>query len=295
MGKHKVCIHNRRQYQCKPCHGAGICEHKRMRSQCKDCKGASICEHNRLRDHWKDCQGNGVCEHNRQRRTCKNCQGSRICEHDRQRHQCKECIPWKERITRSNWCTGCGEKHAKKKNDHLCASCRPVARRAKRTQLVVWDAIKGRLPTISSPGVFVGTSKTDKQKCAVTHKRQPDYSWVGTDRVVTLEIDEHSHASREVSCELAKLDETRHAAEGGEKAVVTIRYNPDTYTRRKLSTAERLDTLVDIIKTYLECPVENFGKHGANVVYVFYHTTGQKHINAAKEKCDSITVLAVVE
>jgi hypothetical protein len=37
-------------------------------------------------------------------------------------------------------------------------------------------------------------------------KTRPDICWIGQDRIVHLEIDEHSHEDREVSCELKKLD-----------------------------------------------------------------------------------------
>ena len=71
------------------------------------------------------------------------------------------------------------------------------------------------------------------------------------DRVVFLEIDEHSHIDMEVACELAKLDETRHAAENGRKPCVTIRYNPDEYDGRTITTDARLDTLVQTIRAFI--------------------------------------------
>jgi excinuclease UvrABC ATPase subunit len=36
--KHKLCPHEKRQYYCVECDGAGICkEHKRIRYSCKEC------------------------------------------------------------------------------------------------------------------------------------------------------------------------------------------------------------------------------------------------------------------
>ena len=109
-----------------------------------------------------------------------------------------------------------------------------------------------------------------------------------------LEIDEDSHANRDVSCELAKLDETRHAAEAGTKPAVTIRYNPDTYDCRSVSTTERQQKLVETIKRYQTCPIEDLATNGANVVFMFYHTKAHKHIAAAVEASESVSVLGVI-
>ena len=75
-----------------------------------------------------------------------------------------------------------------------------------------------------------------------------------------LEVDDDSHEDREISCELAKLDETRHAAEKGFKPSVTIRFNPDAYDQRRVSLSDRCDRLVETISTYLRCDIRDLAR-----------------------------------
>jgi hypothetical protein len=87
----RKCEHNRDEYRCKECKGAGICEHNRNRGICKDCKGSGICEHNINRRICKDCNGSAFCEHKKQKSVCRDCNGVGICEHNKQKARCREC------------------------------------------------------------------------------------------------------------------------------------------------------------------------------------------------------------
>ena len=50
--------------------------------------------------------------------------------------------------------------------------------------------------------------------CNVGHRR-PDLAWVTASVVISVEVDEDSHSSRDPSCELKKAQDTRYGAEGG--------------------------------------------------------------------------------
>lgn len=121
---------------------------------------------------------------------------------------------------------------------------------------------------------------------------RPDNAWVRWDRVVVLEIDEHSHQSYDVECELKKLDSTNYGFDTGVKRpVVVIRFNPDEYDRSRIGLADRCFLVAAKVTEFLECDVKMFDLLRANVVYMFYHTNGEKHINAAKKAIDSIVVI----
>ena len=89
-----------------------------------------------------------------------------------------------------------------------CATCDKNGK--KRIEHVVMEAIKGSIhhpwSAIDQKGqsVRVANCKT-LGDCSF---RRPDCVWLGADRVVHLEVDENSHADREVSCELTKVDDT---------------------------------------------------------------------------------------
>jgi hypothetical protein len=86
------CEHNKNQYYCKECKGAGICEHNRQQSRCVKCKGGSICEHNKRKNRCRECgTGNELCEHKKLRYECKECDGKGFCEHKKYKAFCKEC------------------------------------------------------------------------------------------------------------------------------------------------------------------------------------------------------------
>ena len=143
--KHKICIHDRNEYYCRICKGAGICQHdrrrnicheccgkllcphKKQRHVCKLCNGASICIHQRIKNRCINCRGSGICKHLRIRSDCKECHGSSFCEHSKKKYVCRlcngtgVCIHKKERA-KCRQCNGnsfCIHNKAK----HRCALC----------------------------------------------------------------------------------------------------------------------------------------------------------------------------
>jgi hypothetical protein len=125
-------------------------------------------------------------------------------------------------------------------------------------------------------------------------------AWVGTDRIIMLEVDEHSHCDRDSACENAKLDATRWGLNTGFTRetcipVITVRMNPDECDSTPSAPffVDRCNRVVEVLKAYITCPVTDFDPLRANVHYMFYHSNAAKHIEAARAGVDNIKVLAV--
>lgn len=89
--KTNMCVHNRKQPNCKDCGGSYFCVHKRRKNDCQECGGSSICIHKRRKVQCKECGGSSICIHQRVKSTCKDCGGSGICIHQRIKTDCKDC------------------------------------------------------------------------------------------------------------------------------------------------------------------------------------------------------------
>jgi hypothetical protein len=275
LEKSRKCEHGKYKYTCKKCGGSGICEHDRQRSQCKECGGSQI------------------CEHDRRRFTCKECGGVSICEHDRQRSQCKECVSLEKQLTGKLFCkVGCGTILSPlRRHTGLCAGCDAVA---PRMQWITWNLIKAELPEPT----FKDNKLIGGDAC-MTKRSRPDFGWVLPDRIVYLEIDEHSHEDREISCELAKLDSANWGlAESGtvmaKLPTFMIRFNCSEYDRARISLEDRCETLVDYVQQKLTEDVSAWDVMRLNVSYLYYHSKSDKHVEAAQEQSESFKVHSVV-
>jgi hypothetical protein len=297
-GGSQICEHNRVRPTCKECGGSQICEHNRRRPTCKECGGSQICEHNREWPKCKECGGSQICEHNRERPKCKECGGSQICDHNRVRSMCKECSFGKIIARKSN-CSVCGTQLTKRRTEAgmVCAGCDPTV--PPRIEHLVWAAIADELPPPSAlDDTVLATSTTG---CAASPTR-PDVAWVGTDRIVHLEIDEDSHNDREVSCELKKLDSAgwgaaNKASDGRRLPVVVVRYNDDGCDTAEAVAHPTVEArrlrLVEVVRWALTAPVGTFDPVRVNVLYLFYHTKAERHIAAARAAAANVTVITV--
>jgi hypothetical protein len=289
-----ICEHDRQRSQCKECGGSQICEHNHKRSTCKECGGSSICEHKRERCKCKECGGSGICEHDRRRSDCKECGGVSICEHDRHRYSCKECVSLEKQLTRKSFCkVGCGTiLSALRKHTGLCAGCDAVA---PRMQWITWDLIKAELPEPT----FKDNKLIGGDACA-TKRSRPDFGWVLPDRIVYLEIDEHSHEDREISCELAKLDSANWGlAESGtvmaKLPTFMIRFNCSEYDRARISLEDRCETLFDYVQQKLTEDVAAWDVMRLNVSFLYYHSKSDKHMEAAENHTNSVLVHEIIQ
>ena len=116
-----------------------------------------------------------------------------------------------------------------------------------------------------------------------TARRRPDAMMVLEDRVIGFEIDERSHNDRELSCEIAKLDDHRWGAGEDCKPAVCIRLNPDSRSDDDSSLEERCARVAEQLIYYSQCSLERLLPLGTVVVYVCYAGNGRKHIVEAEK------------
>ena len=101
--------------------------------------------------------------------------------------------------------------------------------------------------------------------------------------MIGIEIDESSHCGRELSCEIAKLDDHRWGAGEDAKPAVCIRLNPDSRAEADSSLEERCATAAAQLLHYSQCSLKELFPLGTVVVYVCYGRNGWKHIEEAKK------------
>ena len=116
-----------------------------------------------------------------------------------------------------------------------------------------------------------------------TSRRRPDAMMVLEDRVIGFEIDERSHRDRELSCEIAELDDHRWGVGEDAKPAVCIRLNPDSRSADDSSLEERCARVAEQLLYYSQCSLERLLPLGTVVVYVCYAGNGRKHIVEAEK------------
>ena len=152
--------------------------------------------------------------------------------------------------------------------------------------------IKDRLfrPSIADDQVLGG-------KACHESRTRPDLCWILPDRIVHLEIDEHSHVDYEVACELKKNDAANWGFDTREdhRPTVMVRFNPNEYDKRNVSLEERCDALVDVLNRLFINDTAGAGwcDTVTNLIYMFYHSKSDKHIEAARNAKDNMHVLEV--
>lgn len=285
--KRKKCAHGKISSMCKECGGVSLCIHNRLRWYCALCKGNSMCEHNRRKEACVVCRGTGICCHGRRRCTCVECGGNLVCEHKISKYKCLECIPVSKLVEKKWVCRCCLSVNVRgrRRVSGLCFKCDETS--PPRWEHIVWNIIKSGLPPPSA---------TDNKMIGGCDSRRtrPDICWVGDDRIVHLEIDEHSHTDREVSCELSKLDSANWGVHGKHLPTVVVRFNPNEYDVKLVTLTDRCNALVRVLKGLFVEPVSSWSPYGVNVVYMFYHTKSNQHIDAARKEKHSIRILQIV-
>lgn len=247
------------------------CPHNRRRAQCVQCKGASICRHNKRRHYCLECGGGSICPHRRQRSACVDCNFALV-------------------IARRCACSVCGKKVSRRRQERqLCAECDP--KRPPRLEHIVRDQLANRAPrpTLADNRLIGGAA------CGAARTR-PDLCWIREDRIVHVEVDEGSHEDREVACELKKLDSANWGlADYGLRKLPTwtIRFNCSEFDRGKVPLDERVASLADEVNRLLEGTTESWDGLRLNVSYMYYHSKGDPHIEAARNAVDSVVVQGV--
>lgn len=251
--------------------------------------GGGVCPHGKRRDKCRQCGGNSFCTHGKRKAMCKSCGGSGLCWHGVAKYNCAECMSTHHKLDNGAWCVVCVETRLSQRRVMLgvstCSKCDGA--RPKRVETIVFDKLTAAWNEAYNEDLPPPTIKDSQFLGCGAEKRRPDLCWAGTDRIVHVEIDEHSHRSREVACELAKLDQTNFGVDGVRKPTLFLRFNPDdgdlergvdslrTALRAALGTADCAPRL---------CPVR------ANVCYISY-PPGSKHVAAAAAATASINVI----
>ena len=282
-GGTSICEHGRQRASCKECGGSSICEHRRVRSQCKECGGGGICEHGRVRASCKECGGSAICEHNRIRSQCKECGGSAICEHGRQRSTCRECLSAEQLAASSIFCKNCLDKilspQRRRAGLDMCAECDVTV--PERVELTVRRMLLLQVnhePSAADDVMLGGCGDT-------RNKRRPDLAWFSQNPplAVSVEVDEHSHGDRDVSCELAKITDfsaVAKAALGETCAVFVLRFNPHACTART-PLEDRVSVLAHRVNDLLAAPAPACSLRPF-VEFFYYGPAGDKHVEAAR-------------
>lgn len=296
----QICEHKRKRLLCKDCRiegtgGTSRCIHNNVRSQCYECKGSSICEHNKRREQCRECfdlgiSGSNFCIHGTRKSNCKTCKGSsQVCEHGKLRLGCLEC-PLGEKI-RINVCKVCVSKFLSGKamlDRGLCSKC---DEKLPRTEVTFGNMIieqVGFEPNCKDKTLSTGA------KCKGLDKRRPDLLWVIKNKVaVVVEIDEKSHVEYEPSCEIRKISEQNLAIQQLDDCenipVYTIRVNPDTYDKKRITLQTRAETVAKKVREILDD--DSHERQGyAKIFFYCYHSKAD-HIIEAQRKHWNVEIL----
>jgi hypothetical protein len=179
----------------------------------------------------------------------------------------------------------------------VCAKCDPTV--MPRIEHVVRAKVSARYEQLFGepfPTPSIADDQhlaTDKVRCASDHSRRPDLAWASPEQIVHLEIDEHSHVSNQVPCELAKLDETNHGVDGRRRTTLFIRFNPDK-SACDTPLAQRIDRLARVLRRCFRGDIVTsppLCSLRANVMYLYYGSGGVKHQEAARNCPATICVV----
>ena len=264
-----------------------ICKHNKRKTLCKECGGGSICEHNKRKTRCKECGGGSICEHNKHRDVCKECGGGSICKHNRQRSQCKDCLTVEQILSRNIICHGCCNNtlsHIRQRNGiTVCAECDPIL--PQRTEKIVVPLLLNLInhPPSAQDNVVYGGNICDAAQ------RRPDILWMWFDRIVSLELDEHSHSDRPTSCELGKMHDQFISWQKliGCDPVFYVRFNPDEFDGGRICMDDRINTVAQRINELLTMDVTSYSSLVPHVEFFYYHSSAQHHIDGVKNAPDS--------
>ena len=192
-----------------------------------------------------------------------------------------------EQMIRSKYlCSGCGANLSSRCRlaVGICAKCDDTQReriehKARRLLLSHMPAPYNNEASWSAvDSVLIGGDACQ------TARRRPDMMIELEDRIIGIEIDENSHADRQLSCEVAKLDDHRWGAGATAKPAVCVRINPDPrHTGDPVTLEARCRLGAEQLMWYARCPTDNLHALGTVVVYVCYGANGQKHIEEARK------------
>lgn len=293
---------------CRVC-DRGYCPHKIQKSRCKPCLGDKWkpkvykehvkCVHGKTYS-CRVCLTGRYCEHKKLKYRCQSCMGhlfkcqvKKKCKHGKQKHLCYECLPLTTVLNSRRFCSICATKlvRGRRKYTGICAECDST--KPPRLEHIVKTFIGNKLPTPTfQDNKLIGGAACDAART------RPDLCWLLPDRVVHVEIDEDSHEDRPIACELKKLDSANWGlSDYGHVHLptATVRFNCSAYDTRRIGLEERCKYLVRVLRVLLNQPTHSWDPLRTNVIYMYYHSKADKHIQAARAAHQSIVVRFIVK
>ena len=169
----------------------------------------------------------------------------------------------------------------------MCAGCDP--RVPQRTEKIVVPLLLAQVdhPASAQDDTMYGGYGCDAAR------RRPDVLWLGIDRVVSLEVDEHSHQERSTSCELGKMHDQFVAWQTlmGCVPVFYVRFNPDEFDGGHISLDDRVRAVARRVNELLTMDVSGFTQLIPHVEFFYYHSKSRHHMDGVRGAPDSFVCL----
>lgn len=293
----QICLHSKHRANCTECRGSQICTHGRQKYSCRECGGSMFCIHAKRKTRCKECGGAEICDHGRLRTRCKECGGSEICEHGRRRSFCGDCITIEAAQNNKRFCNTCTKMLNHKRvraGIRECSSCE--GRKPPRIEHLVAAKllVMVKFPIWMKDDTLVG----GHDECC-SQQRRPDMLWIANNRAVIVEIDENGgHPDREIDCELAKIEQQSTAIKrllGEDIQTFILRFNPDEFDGGNVTLESRILRLAAEVNNILDGTEEFHEIYVPRVVYFYYHSKCQKHIDAAVAAKEALVVLKIIQ
>ena len=155
------------------------------------------------------------------------------------KHALDKMIDVKNKTCKNSWCT----THPKQKYKDYCLRCfihefpdQEIARHYKIKETHVTDYLKETFPDKFTFDKTVGG-------CS---KRRPDAYLDLLTHIIIVEIDENQHKNYDTTCEIARINELFNDL--GDRSIVFIRFNPDSYDNKLSSFKYHKTSGVPIIR-----------------------------------------------
>ncbi len=229
-GGSAYCIHDKIKKQCRECGGSQICIHDKIKAICRECGGSAFCIHDIQKTHCRECGGSAFCIHGKTKSQCRECGGSAYCIHDKIKHSCIICNP-------ECACTNCKSVLVDKKTNcyPLCQACfcneypdHEKSTLYKIKERYLRDELRLRFPENNINMIF------DKAVDGGCSKKRPDVLIDLLLYSIIIECDENQHKNYE--CENKRTMQLFEDL--GNRPLILIRFNPDSYTEDLGSSTE---------------------------------------------------------
>ena len=198
------CIHGKRKAQCRECDGSALCSHGKIKARCRECDGSSICIHRKIKTQCRECDGSDFCIHGKRKALCIICNPSCACV------ECKIVLVDK----RSKSYPLCQACFCNAYPDHEKSTLYKIKERYLR------DELRVRFPNKDINMIF------DKAVDGGCSNKRPDVLIDLLLYSIIIECDEGQHKNYE--CENKRTMQLFEDL--GNRPLIIIRFNPDSYT-----------------------------------------------------------------